>query len=123
MSGCEKTNSLKSLRYAKKIVFLRITNLLHQMPVAPKIDRFQFHFSSLEDAIACDNPVRFLDTFVDKLQFPPQTIKTEGRPAFEHQVFLTLKPLNTFNNYQTMTRPTMTSMFLIFKPKYNGSKR
>ncbi|MDI9882817.1 hypothetical protein [Flectobacillus longus] len=65
------------------------------MPIAPKKDRFQFHFSSLEDAIACDNPVRFLDAFVDKLlmeklQFSPQTIKTEGRPAFEHQIFLKL---------------------------------
>ncbi|WP_159102678.1 hypothetical protein [Flectobacillus major] len=56
------------------------------MPVASKKGRFQFHFSSLEDAIACDNPVRFLDTFVDKLQFPPQTIKTEGRPAFEYRM-------------------------------------
>jgi hypothetical protein len=62
------------------------------MPVAPKKDRFQLHFSSLEDAIPCDNPVRFLDAFVDKLemeklQFSLQTIKTEGRPAFEHQVY------------------------------------
>ena len=57
------------------------------MPVAPKKDRFQLHFSSLEDAIPCDNPVRFLDAFVDKLQCSPQTIKTEGRPAFEHQVY------------------------------------
>jgi hypothetical protein len=62
-SGCEKTNSLKPLRYANK-----------------------------EDAIACDNPVRFLDAFVDKLQCSRQTIKTEGRPAFEHQVFLKLPP-------------------------------
>jgi hypothetical protein len=69
------------------MVFLGLINLLHQMPVAPKKDRFQFHFSSLEDAIACDNPVRFLDAFVDKLQCSRQTIKTEGRPAFEHQVY------------------------------------
>lgn len=65
------------------------------MPIAPKKDRSQFHFSSLEDAISCDNPVRFLDAFVDKLemeklQFSPQSIKTEGRPAFEHQIFLKL---------------------------------
>jgi hypothetical protein len=86
MSGCEKANSLKSLRYAKKIVFLSLINLLHQMPIAPKIDRFQFHFSSLEDAIACDNPVRFLDAFVDKLQCSRQAIKTEGRLAFEYRM-------------------------------------
>ncbi len=77
------------------MVSLRITNLLHQMPLAAKIDRFQVHFSSLEEAITCDNPVRFLDAFVDKLemdklQFSPQTVKTEGRPAFEHQIFLKL---------------------------------
>ncbi|MFN8356344.1 MAG: IS1182 family transposase [Spirosomataceae bacterium] len=65
------------------------------MPVAPKKDRFQFQFSSLEESIACDNPVRFLDAFVDKLemeklQFSLSTVKTEGRPAFEPQIFLKL---------------------------------
>jgi hypothetical protein len=49
-------------------------------------------YAKKEDAIACDNPVRFLNAFVDKLQCSPQTIKTEGRPAFEHQVFLKLPP-------------------------------
>ena len=91
----KKLSSPKSLRYAIKMVFLSLKNLPHQMPVASKIDRFQFHFSSLEDAIACDNSVRFLDAFVDKLemeklQFCPQAIKTEGRPAFEPQIFLKL---------------------------------
>jgi transposase len=94
-SGCEKTNTSKSLRYAKKMVFLSLTNILHQMPLAAKLDRFQFHFSSLEESITCDNPVRFLDAFVDKLemeklQFSPLTIKIEGRPAFEPQIFLKL---------------------------------
>lgn len=58
------------------------------MPVASKIDHFQFYFSSLEDSIACGNPIRFLNAFVDKLemeklQFSPQTIKIVGRPVFE----------------------------------------
>lgn len=75
--------------------YLNLTNLLHQMPVAAKIDRFQFHFASLEESITCDKPVRFLDAFVDKLemekpQFSPLTVKTEGRPAFEPQTFLKL---------------------------------
>jgi hypothetical protein len=45
-------------------------------------------FSSLEDHIASENPVRFIDAFVDKLElskldFSFKTIKAEGRPAFE----------------------------------------
>lgn len=63
------------------------------MPIASKIDRLQLQFSSLEDSIAFDNPVRFLDAFVDKLeldklQFAPQSFKNEGRPAFEQKIFL-----------------------------------
>lgn len=49
--------------------------------------------SSLEDAIAPDNKVRFIDafgTFVDltKLGFSVQTIKSEGRPSYNTLVFL-----------------------------------
>jgi transposase len=63
------------------------------MPIASKIDRLQLQFSSLEDSIAFDNPVRFLDAFVDKLeldklQFAPQSFKNEGRPAFEQKILL-----------------------------------
>ncbi|MFV8348041.1 IS1182 family transposase [Flavobacterium sp. ZB4P13] len=49
--------------------------------------------SCLEDAIAPDNQVRFIDafvTFVDlaKLGFSVQTLKKEGRPSYNSQVFL-----------------------------------
>jgi len=49
--------------------------------------------SSLEDAITPDNQVRFIDafvTFVDlaKLGFEVKTLKKEGRPSYNSQVFL-----------------------------------
>ena len=57
------------------------------------ISRQQLRISSLEDAIAPDNQVRFIDAFVGyidlyKLDFAVKTIKTEGRPSFNSKVFL-----------------------------------
>jgi transposase len=57
------------------------------------ISHHQVHFSSLEDAIAPDNQVGFIDafvTFVDltKLGFSVKTLKKEGRPSYNSQVFL-----------------------------------
>ena len=57
------------------------------------ISRHQMRISSLEDAIAPDNQVRFIDafvTFVDlaKLGFEVKTLKKEGRPSFNSKVFL-----------------------------------
>jgi len=57
------------------------------------ISRHQMRISSLEDAIAPDNQVRFIDAFVrfvdlSKLGFSVQTIKSEGRPSYNTQVFL-----------------------------------
>ena len=57
------------------------------------ISRHQMRISSLEDAIALDNQVRFIEafvTFVDisKLGFSVQTIKSEGRPSYNTKVFL-----------------------------------
>ena len=37
------------------------------MPIINGLDRQQIIFSSLEDTIATDNDVRFIDAFVDKL--------------------------------------------------------
>jgi len=57
------------------------------------ISRHQMRISSLEDAIASDNQVRFIDAFVmfvdlSKLGFSVQTIKSEGRPSYNTKVFL-----------------------------------
>lgn len=56
-------------------------------------DRHQMQFYTLEDRISQDNPVRFVDAFVDKIEldklgFEVCTVKTEGRPAFEARLFL-----------------------------------
>ena len=57
------------------------------------IPRNQMVFSSLEDTILPENPVRFVDVFVEALSlqslgFSMQTIKSEGRPSFDTKVFL-----------------------------------
>lgn len=57
------------------------------------IPRNQMFFSSLEDTISQDNPIRFIDAFVEtislkSLGFTVQTIKTEGRPSFDTKLFL-----------------------------------
>ena len=57
------------------------------------ISRNQLQVCSLEDTIAADNPVRFIDAFVgsidlEKLGFSPRELKTEGRPSFDTHVFL-----------------------------------
>ena len=67
-------------------VFLRMQHI-------SGISRHQMRISSLEDAIALDNQVRFIDafvTFVDlaKLGFAVQTIKGEGRPSYDSKMFL-----------------------------------
>ena len=50
-------------------------------------------FSTLEMQIEQDNPVRFVDAFVDHLDlsqlgFVVSALKTEGRYAFESKLFL-----------------------------------
>uniref|UniRef100_UPI001E35C422 IS1182 family transposase n=1 Tax=Flavobacterium sp. ACAM 123 TaxID=1189620 RepID=UPI001E35C422 len=57
------------------------------------IPRNQLVFISLEDTILPENPVRFIDAFVEALSlhtlgFSVQTLKTEGRPSFDTKVFL-----------------------------------
>lgn len=49
-------------------------------------DRFQIRMGSLEEEICKDNPVRFVDAFVEHLDlskagFTVLDIKIEGRPA------------------------------------------
>ena len=58
-------------------------------------DRFQLQFRSMDEHIAKDNAVRFIDAFVEhielaKLGFLSPKVKTEGRPAFNPKVFLKL---------------------------------
>lgn len=53
------------------------------------------YFSSLEDSILEDNPIRFIDFFVESisleaLDFEVQTLKSEGRPSYNSKIFLKL---------------------------------
>jgi hypothetical protein len=55
--------------------------------------RNQIVFSSLEDTILPENPVRFIDAFVEALSletldFSVQSIKAEGRPSLILKFFL-----------------------------------
>ena len=59
------------------------------------ISRNQMTIASLEDTISLDNPIRFIDAFVEHLElkalgFEVQTLKTEGRPSFDTKIFLKL---------------------------------
>lgn len=79
------------------------------MPIVNKSDRYQLGFSSLEDHIASDNIVRFIDAFVDKLEFSrleftPQSIRIEGRPAFEQSLFLKLYLYGYLNGIRSSRR-------------------
>ena len=57
------------------------------------LSRQQLQISSLEDKIALDNSVRFIEAFVkyislEALGFTVQIIKSEGRPSFGTKLFL-----------------------------------
>ena len=57
------------------------------------ISRNQMTFSSLEDTISADNPIRFIDAFVENIDlkalgFEVQTLKSEGRPSLDTKIFL-----------------------------------
>jgi transposase len=57
--------------------------------------RQQTYFSTLEDLIAVDNPVRLIDAFIDKLDlqqigFTKTVHNSEGRPPYAPQVLLKL---------------------------------
>ena len=59
------------------------------------IPRNQMCFSSLEDTISLENPIRFIDAFVaalslEALDFSVQRIKSEGRPSFENKIYFKL---------------------------------
>src|SRR5690606_8176803 len=68
------------------------------MAIINGIDRHQISFSSLDNYIAADNEVRFIDAFVDKLNLQQLGVhsltcldkKIDGRPAFSDALFLKL---------------------------------
>ena len=47
-------------------------------------DRFQISLSSLEDKIGVDNPVRFVDAFVEHIGLQSQNPKNKWRNEFDN---------------------------------------
>ena len=73
------------------------------------IARNQLQVSSLEDTISQDNPVRFIDAFVnsidlEKIGFTPRVLKTEGRPSFDTKVFLKIYLYGYLNGIRSSRR-------------------
>ncbi len=63
------------------------------MEYVPSQNRGQIIFTNLEEQITTDNPVRFIEAFVEQLDlkqlsFVVNALKTEGRPPFHPKVFL-----------------------------------
>lgn len=72
-------------------------------------DRHQIIFSSLEDAITGDNPVRVIDAFAEQLElnklgFVYKSLKSEGRPSYEGKLFLKLYLYGYFNGIRSSRR-------------------
>ena len=73
------------------------------------ISRQQLQISSLEDTISADNPIRFIEAFVnhidcEKLGFQPKVLKTEGRPSFKSETFLKLYLYGYLNGIRSSRR-------------------
>ena len=69
-------------------------------------DRHQMAFFCLEDRIDADNPVRFVEAFVerielDKLGFIMRPPKTEGRPAYHPKLMLKIYLYGYLNNLRS----------------------
>lgn len=73
------------------------------------LNRSQLTFSSLEDLVSADNPVRLIDAFAEQLDlkrlgFEVNELKREGRPAFESKVFLKLYFYGYLNGLRSSRR-------------------
>ena len=73
------------------------------------ISRQQLQISSLEDTITADNPIRFIEAFVnhidfEKLGFQTKVLKTEGRPSFKSETFLKLYLYGYLNGIRSSRR-------------------
>lgn len=85
--------------------------LLHlcSMEYIQPSNRHQLSFGSLEDAVEKDNPVRFIEAFVEQLDLKQlgynyNTLNTEGRPPFHPKVFLKLYLYGYLNGIRSSRR-------------------
>jgi len=73
------------------------------------IPRLQMQIRSLEDCIDQENPIRFIDAFVEqldleKLGFEMKTLKSEGRPSFESTTLLKIYLYGYLNGLRSSRR-------------------
>ena len=71
--------------------------------------RNQLQMGSLEDKITQDNPVRFIDAFVNvidlsKIGFQTRILKSEGRPSYRTEVFLKIYLYGYLNSIRSSRR-------------------
>ena len=72
-------------------------------------NRDQLVFSTLEMQIELENPVRFVDAFVEQIDlnqlgFVLNALKTEGRPSFESKLFLKIYLYGYLNGVRSSRR-------------------
>ena len=72
-------------------------------------NRDQIQFSSLEMQVNDENPVRFVDVFVEKLDlnqlgFVVNQLKSEGRPAYESKLLLKIYLYGYLNSIRSSRR-------------------
>ena len=73
------------------------------------ISRHQLQMSSLEDKISANNPVRFIEAFVnvidfEQVGFQTKVLQKEGRPSFKAEVFLKLYLYGYLNGVRSSRR-------------------
>lgn len=73
------------------------------------VNRHQMSFGSIDEQIEAENPVRFIEAFVEqldleKLRYQCIALKTEGRPPFHPKVFLKLYLYGYLNGIRSSRR-------------------
>ena len=73
------------------------------------INRNQLEFTCLDELVENDNPVRFIEAFVEKLEltklgFKIKELKSEGRPSFDARVFLKIYFYGYLNGIRSSRR-------------------
>jgi len=97
------------------------------------VARNQMIFTSLEQNVSDDNPVRFIDAFVENIDlealgFELQTLKTEGRPSYSTKIFLKiyLYGLNGLRSSRKLEKKCVRNIELqwllfVLVPNYHSS--
>jgi transposase len=80
-----------------------------RMQIVSLQHRHQLSFVCLEDKIEQDNPVRFIEAFVEHIElenlgFQARAIKQEGRPGFDAKLFLKIYFYGYLNGIRSSRR-------------------